>query len=148
MARRTKTPKAKPRYAWEVSGVHVWFHYTNADIARQIDREQRFVVSSRPHQRYGTGLFVTTIQPGEMSEEDLLKHLFAMQRSPDNVEAVIVLLRDAQVLPVKAAGSRQYVHPALAAAEIDISLIYLGYGYREDTREGWMFSRGIYMSET
>ena len=82
------------RYAWEASGVHVWFHYTNADVARQINREQRFVVSPRAHQRHGTGLFVTTIQPGEMSVEDLLKRLFAMQRSPDNVEAVIVLSRD------------------------------------------------------
>ena len=128
--------------------MHAWFHYTNADVARQIDREQGFVVSPRPHQRHGTGLLVTTIQPGEMSVEDLLKRLFAKQRSPDNVEAVVVLLRDDEVLPMKAAGPRQYFHAAAAMAEIDVSLIYLGYGYREQTWEGWIFSSGIYVPGT
>jgi hypothetical protein len=74
--------------------------------------------------------------------------LFALTRSPDNVEAVIALLRDNEMLPVTSLGKRAYLHSTEPGAEIDLELLYLGYGYREDNHEGWVFSRGLYVPKS
>lgn len=132
------------KYVWEQAGVHVWFHYTNIDFAREIDKERRLVVSPRPHQEHGHGVFLTTIRPQELTVEELTRRLFAAQRAHDNVGAVVVLMRDDDLLPVVSAGSRAYVHAAGPGAEIDISPIYLGYGYREDNDDGWMFTKNLH----
>jgi hypothetical protein len=148
MSARRRVPGSQVKYVWEDSGVHVLFHYTNKQSALQIEKEGRFVVSPRPHQQHGHGLFLTTIRPQELSVCELLKRLFALQRSPDNVEAVIVLLRNDEVLPLTSLGGRAYLHSKAPAAEIDLALIYLGYGYREDNDEGWVFSRGLYVPKS
>ncbi|HLA13487.1 MAG TPA: hypothetical protein VJZ25_00555 [Gemmatimonadaceae bacterium] len=139
-----KRPEPQVKYIWEKAGVQVWFHYTPMALALQIEKERRYVVSSRPHQRHGHGLFLTTIRPQELSVDELLTRLFALQRPRENVEGVIVVLRDDDLLPVTSAGGRAYVHSANSGAEIDLSLLYLGYGHREDNEEGWVFSRGLY----
>jgi hypothetical protein len=143
MSHRPRPLEAQVKWVWESSGVQTWFHYTNKNYALQIEKERRYVVSSRPHQRHGHGLFLTTIRPQELSVEELLKRLFALQRSPDNVEAVVVLLRDDEQLPVRSLSSRAYLHTAAGGAEIDLAPIYLGYGYREDNEEGWIFSKRL-----
>lgn len=148
MSGRRRPPRSQVKYAWESAGVQTWFHYTNKTYALQIEKERRYVVSSRPHQRHGHGLFLTTIRPQELPVQELLKRLFAFQRSPDNVEAVVVLLRDDELLPVRSADSRAYIHSAAAGAEIDISQIYLGYGHREANEEGWIFSNRLHVPKT
>jgi len=138
----------KVAYAWELEKVHCLFHYTYVDHAQRFDHERIYVVSDRPHQKHGHGLFLTTINPLEMSAVDLLKRLFVMQREPENVEAVLVFLRDANVLTIKPAGNRCYVHPAPAGAEIDLETVYLGYGRRVPTGAGWLFSSGLHSVKT
>lgn len=58
---------------------------------------------------------------------------------------MIVLLRDEEIIDTRPIGRRQYFHAAQALSEIDISLVYLGFGVRDESADGWLFSQGIYV---
>jgi len=82
---------AKP--VWE-SGARVRFHYTQPDFAELILAEQTYRVSAQEG-RAGHGLYVTSAQPGSMSDEALLRLLFTRPRPALFVEGVVILRDDA-----------------------------------------------------
>lgn len=144
--RRGSQPEVE--FVWQRSGVHALFHYTNRNFAEQIHAEQVYVVSDRPHQRYGHGLFLTSIEPEALSKQELLRRLFAMQRPPEAVEAVVVLHQDDECLPVERVSPGIYLCAAPAGAEIDLALVYLGYGTRAASGREWLFSRELHVPKT
>jgi hypothetical protein len=128
-------------YAWQIPGDLHWFHYTTAPYAREIRREGYYVVSQSDHQGRGTGMFVTNRNPFEVTADELLTELFSRQRGLDAVEAVVVLLRNDKLFPVKKIGHRCYMHYAKSGAAIDISPFLRGMGIREEAEpSGWFFS--------
>jgi hypothetical protein len=138
----------KTTYRWQVQGDLFWFHFTNAAYAEQIAQERYYVVGPRQHQKHGSGLFVTTRNPLEMSADQLLSELFARQRPHDAVEAVVVLRRGDEVLPMKKVGHSSYLHAAPVGEEIDLAPVFVGFGIRRSMApDGWLFSGGLYVSK-
>ena len=144
MARR-RTQEARVRHAWEASGVHVWFHYTTLEHAREIAAQRRYVVSGKGHQRVGSGLFLTNIAPGSKDEDEMRKDLFAYQRPPDLLQGVIVLARNEDVLPTEQYAQHKWVHRAPAGAVLDLTETFLGYGQRNEFNGEWIFSDSLHV---
>jgi hypothetical protein len=131
-----KPPPARP--VWE-TGVRVKFHYTQPDFAELILAEQTYRVSAQTG-RAGHGLYVTSVRPGSMSDEDLLGLLFTRPRPSLFVDGVVVLRDDA--FPWERYAPRKYVYRTEPSAMLDLSLVLVGIGTR---RQGaWLWSEGIY----
>lgn len=126
---------AKP--VWE-SGARVRFHYTQPDFAELILTEQAYRVSAHEG-RAGHGLYVTSAQPGAMSDEALLRLLFTRPR-PALFVAGVVVLRDDAFSWVRYAP-RKYVYRTEPSATLDLSLVLVGIGVRR--RGAWQWSEGI-----
>ena len=139
-----RTPEVKVRHVWELSGVHVWFHYTTLEHAREIAARRQYVVSAKGHQRVGAGLFLTNIAPASKSEEEILKDLFAFRRPPDVLQGVIVLARNEELLPVERFAQHQWVHRASPGSVLDLRPLFLGYGQRNEFNGEWIFSDGLH----
>jgi hypothetical protein len=130
-------PAAKP--VWE-RGARVKFHYTQPDFAELILLEQVYRVSAHPG-RAGHGLYVTTVHPGLMPDEELLKLLFARPRPESFIDGVVVLRDDA--FPWERYEPRKYVHRTELSAVLDLSLVLVGIGTRR--RGVWLWSEGVYV---
>jgi hypothetical protein len=145
VARVTGRLPPRARHVWERSGVHVWFHYTTLEHAREIGAQRRYVVSTRPHQRVGSGLFLTNVEPNSMDEAEMLKDLFAYQRPADVLQGVIVLARNDALLPTERCGHRQWIHHAEPGVVLDLTNVFLGYGLRNEFNGEWIFSDGLHI---
>lgn len=140
---------AKVAYVWDIQGQLCWFHYTTIEYAETMASARRYAVSASQHQKRGSGLFVTTRNPLELTEAELLTELFAFQRPPDAVEAVVVLRRDEKVLQTKKVGHTSHLHSAPPGTEVDLAPLYLGYGIRrEGAPSGWLLDKGLYVAKT
>jgi hypothetical protein len=124
--------------AWEGPGAHLYFHYAPRDYAAQIAEEARFVVSDRPHQQYGFGLFATNIEPGSMNDQRLLVELFSYQRDVEAVEGVVVLAD----MDFQRVGRSVFLLRRPGGTVIDLTEALVGFGIR--MRTTWTFSRGCY----
>jgi hypothetical protein len=120
-------------------GVRVKFHYTQPNFAELILFEQTFRVSAQPG-RAGHGLYVTSAEPGVMSDEKLLALLFARPRPKLYLGGVVVLHNDA--FPWKRYEPRKYVYRTAPSAALDLSLALVGIGARR--RGSWLWSEGIF----
>jgi hypothetical protein len=134
------------KYVWEQSGVHVWFHYCSRESAVQIGEERLFYVSNRTHQLRGSGLYVTNRSPGELSDEDLLKELFALQRPIEAIEGVVVINRDDDLLPVRRLAPHSYIRDAEPGTTVDVTELLLGVGVRDRGR--WRFDAELHVFKT
>lgn len=119
--------------------MRVKFHYTQPGFAELIFAEQTYRVSAE-RGRVGHGLYVTSLAPGAMSDEELLALLFTRPRPRLQVEGVVVLRNDAFVW--EQYEPRKYVHRAAPAATIDLSLVLVGIGTRRGG--GWAWSDGVF----
>ena len=126
------------RPLWE-RGVRAKFHYTQPDFAELILAEQTYRVSDREG-RTGHGLYVTSVAPGSLSDEDLLALLFTRPRDRLFVEGVVVLRDDA--FPWERYEPRKYVYRTEPSAALDLSLVLIGIGTRR--RGTWLWSEGIF----
>lgn len=133
---------AKP--VWRQRGEHFLFHYSTSDSAMAIARSGLYVVSDRRHERHGSGMFLTTIKPGEMSRDDICNVLFIYQRDPSTLDGVVVVRWDDQLLATRPAGRRARVHPAAPRVEIDLVPVLVGYGLYTANDE-WVFSSNCYI---
>ena len=140
-AQRSSEPRVA--FCWDVQGDLYWFHYASAESARAIAAERFYVVSSRGHQQHGPGLFLTSRNPLELSEEELLVELFALQRMPEDVGGVLILRRDDNLLPVRKVGYSSYLHAAQPGDVIDLAPVYRGYGIRE-ADGSWLFTQSVH----
>ncbi|UGS36112.1 hypothetical protein [Capillimicrobium parvum] len=130
-----------PKRLWDQDGVSVWFHYTTPDLALGIHRSRKYMVLDREDAR-GNGLHVTNIAPEQLSDDDLLKRLFAKQRAVVNIEGVLVLRRDPKILPVeKSYGPGKWLHPSPRKSVIDLAPVYLGIGIRQ--KDVWLWTDGL-----
>ena len=135
-----------PKKAWQKQGQLCLFHYATEEAVREIVRTGLYVVSQREHQRHGSGLFLSTIVPGEMTRDAICDFLFLHQRDPSTFSGVLVVRRDEKLLPTKAAGRRACVHRAPPQAQIDLTPVLVGFGvYRGDPGDEWLFSEGCYL---
>jgi hypothetical protein len=133
-----------PRLLWEVSGVHLLFHYTFAEHAEQIGAERLYVVSDQQSQQAGPGLFLTNLQPGALSDEALCKRLFVSQRPLAQLRGVVVLRADDRILPVKRIGPSQFIHSVARGFVLDLTALLIGYGRRNPHNGQWLFPRSCY----
>ena len=124
---------------WERSGVHVWFHYTQADLADQIFEEQLFLVPKRPGSA-GCGLYVTNIVPGSRPDEFILKQLFALGRDALAIEGVVVLARES--LSFRRFAPHSFFRSAPGGSTIDLGGALVGSGRRD--RGTWRWTAGIF----
>jgi len=126
--------------AWDVSGAHLYFHYAPPEFAERIAREAKYLVSGRPHQGHGCGLFVTTLAPGSLSDQAMFIRLFAAQPGIGAIDGVVILrnLGFVQVAP------QVFFLHAPAGAVIDLTEVLVGYGVR--TRTSWTFSPGCHIA--
>jgi hypothetical protein len=148
--RRTRSAATGPRVVpcWEVQGAFYWFHYASAEAARAIALERFYVVSERGHQQHGPGLFVSTRNPFELTERELLTELFALQRMPEDVGGVVIFRRDERLLPTRKVGHTSYVHAAQPGDVLDLAALFLGFGIRDQAVDrGWLFSEGIWLAK-
>jgi hypothetical protein len=120
----------------------VLFHYTTPARAAAIAAKRLLLVSNRPHQRHGHGVFATNVSPGAMPEEDMLVRLFAKQRSAIQVRGVVLLDRSHPDLPFDRVGAGQWIYRASPGESIDIVEPYLGFGVR--IGEEWTFSGEVF----
>lgn len=116
---------SRPRLVWEL-GARVKFHYTEPGHAARILSEQLFRVPPEPASQ-GHGLYVTTVQPGSMPDDNLLDLLFARGRPKMAVEGVVVLRDDA--FSWRRYAHRSYVHNASPGEVLDLSLPWSGSVY-------------------
>ena len=119
--------------------MRVKLHYTQPDFAELILAEQTYRVSAEAG-RAGHGLYVTSAQPGSMSDKQLLALLFTRPRPRLFIEGVVVLSNDA--FPWERYEPRKYVHRTAPSAALDLSLVLIGIGVRR--RGTWLWSEGIY----
>ena len=133
------------RLVWEQANVHAWFHYASREHVEQIAHERIYHVSHRGHQRHGTGLFVTNLAPGAVSQDDTLTLLFARQRDESAVEGVVVLARTTSVLPAVRFSRSQWMVAAPGGTSIDLTLVFIGWGSRSRASGEWTFSRGCFV---
>jgi hypothetical protein len=124
---------------WERTGVHVWFHYTQADLADQIFAEQRVVIPEHPGSQ-GCGFYVTNIKPDSKPDEFILKTLFALGRDQLAIEGIIVLSQDA--LAFRRFAPHSFFHAAPAGATLDLIGLLIGSGRRN--RGTWRWTSGIF----
>jgi hypothetical protein len=90
-ARRRRSTPAKP--VWKQQGARVKFRYTQPDHAAAILAEQTFRVPTESKRRLG--LYVTTVAPGEMTDDRLRNLLFAGGRDRLFIEGAVILRDDA-----------------------------------------------------
>jgi hypothetical protein len=135
---------------WESATNLCWFHYTRSGLAQTIYHEAVAIVSSEQHQGSGPGFYVTSLQPGAATEEELGKYLFALQRPPEAATGVVVLRRDPNLFPAKSYGRHKWVCDvgkgegwAREGDTLDLTLILLGYGIR--VGPDWLFSKGLHV---
>jgi hypothetical protein len=133
---RREQPRPKP--AWK-QGARVKFHYTQPDDAEAILAEQTFRVPLAASNRR-SGLYVTTVEPGEMPDDKLRDLLFARGRPVLFIEGVVVLRDDA--FAWERESHRKYLHRTEPGATLDLSLVLIGIGTRR--RGSWLWSEGIY----
>ncbi len=124
---------------WE-RGARVKFHYTQPGFAELIFSEQTYRVSAASG-RAGHGLYVTSVAPGAMSDEELLALLFTRPRPRLHVEGIVVLRDDA--FAWEQYEPRKYVHRTAPAATIDLSLVLIGIGTRRG--RSWTWSDGVFV---
>jgi hypothetical protein len=105
--------------------VRVKFHYTQPGFAELILVEQTYRVSAE-RGRAGHGLYVTSVAPGAVSDEELLALLFTRPRPRLHAEGVVVLRNDA--FAWEQYEPRKYVHRTAPAATLDLSLLLVGIG--------------------
>jgi len=144
---RQRAQEIKVKHAWEVSGVHVWFHYTTLEHASEIAARRCYVVSGKGHQRVGAGLFLTNVAPGSKNDDDILKDLFAYQRPPDVLQGVIVLARNEELLPIEQFAQHKWVHRVPAGSVVDLTPLFLGYGQRNEFNGEWIFSDSLHVPD-
>lgn len=131
-----RTP-SRARPLWE-RGISAKFHYTQPDFAELILAQQTYRVSERAG-RVGHGLYVTSVVPGSMQDDELLALLFT-GRPALFIEGVVVLRDDA--FPWERYESRKYVYRTEPSAELDLTLVLIGIGTRR--RGSWRWSEGIF----
>ncbi|HEV2974179.1 MAG TPA: hypothetical protein VGX69_04195 [Solirubrobacteraceae bacterium] len=134
-ARRRQTTTAKP--VWK-QGARVKFHYTEPDNVEAILAEQLFRVPAESNR--GSGLYVTTVAPGAMTDDKLRDLLFARGRPVAFIEGVMVLRDDAFVWERE--SHRKYLHRTGPGATLDLSLALIGIGIRR--RGSWLWSEGVF----
>jgi hypothetical protein len=132
-----KTPSAAAP-VWD-RGVRVKFHYTQPDFAELILTEQTYRVAAQPG-RAGHGLYVTSVSPGSMPDDQLLALLFTRPRPKVFIDGVVVLRNDA--FSWNRYEPRKYVHTTAPSAALDLSLVLVGIGTQR--RGTWLWSEGIY----
>jgi len=119
--------------------MHVWFHYTQADLADRIFEEQLFLVPKRPGSE-GCGLYVTNIVPGSRPDDFILKQLFALGRDALAIEGVVVLAREP--LSFRRFAPHSFFHSAPGGSTIDLGGALVGSGRRD--RGTWRWTAGIF----
>jgi hypothetical protein len=119
-------------------GARVKFHYTEPDNAEGILAEQMFRVRTEPNR--AAGLYVTTVAPGEITDEKLRDLLFARARDVTFIEGVVVLHDDA--FSWERESHRKYFHRTEPGATLDLSLALIGIGIRR--RGSWLWSEGVF----
>jgi hypothetical protein len=115
------------------------FHYTQPDFAELILSEQTYRVSAQ-RGNAGHGLYVTSVHPGSMPNEELLSMLFTRPRPKMFIDGVVALRNEA--FPWERYQPRKYVYRTMPGAILDLSLVLVGIGARR--RGIWLWSEGIY----
>lgn len=115
------------------------FHYTQPDYAELILTEQTYRVSGEQG-RAGHGLYVTSVAPNAMPDEELLALLFTRPRPKLFVDGVVIFRNDA--FGWERYEPRKYVHRTPPSAALDLSLVLVGIGVRR--RGTWLWSEGIF----
>ena len=131
------TPLAK--LAWNRSGTGpYWFHYTTPAAARQIADEQIYRVLGA---RKPPGLYLTSVQPGQLDDEALLNKIFDGTRDIERVQGAIVLHDDA-ALPLDRVAEAAWIHEAARGTDIPLDGIVVGHAFKQNGR--WHYDRSLW----
>ena len=127
------------RLVWNLEpGAH-WFHYTTPAAARAIYETGFYVVGDRGSR---PGLYITTIQPGTLSSNDLLNALFDGTRDLGRTEAVVVLRKDAAPAFTRVRGRSAWRHAADPGAELDLRDSLVGWAAYDGSK--WMYHPALF----
>jgi hypothetical protein len=132
--------RAEPaRLVWNPTEHSYWFHYTTPTVAEKVYETGVYIVG----QRSRPGLYVTTAQPGSLSEQQLLNRLFDGTRDVERTKGALVLLRDDSGFPLKRDSEYGWMRPATPGDEIDLRPHAVGWCAVVDGE--WAFHRGLYV---
>lgn len=120
--------------------VKVFFHYTDRTAARAIVGMRKFRVSGA-HPR-DPGLFVTLIQPGQMSSAQLLNSIFDGTRDSERTQATVALAD--RPLSFTRIDEWAWHHEAPVGTVLSLRSQILGWAAYEGGR--WMHSHSLFAS--
>jgi len=124
--------------AWNRSDDRFWFHYTTRAAALAIAIGGIYEVGDR-HPK-APGVYVTSLQPGALSPEELLNALFDGTRDIDRTQAAVVFTDGAFTFERVSEHAWRYSTPV--NAELDLADQILGWAAFE--QETWSYSPGLY----
>jgi hypothetical protein len=125
--------------AWNHLERDYWFHYTDRAAAQAIEATRTYRVSER-HPK-APGLYVTSLQPGACSCEELLNELFDGTRDIERTQAVVVLADSP--LKFTRTDTSAWCYRAPAGTELDLSEQLVGWAAKEGGK--WLHSRTLYL---
>jgi hypothetical protein len=127
------------RLAWNQTRDNFWFHYTDRTAARAIVASRRYLVSD--HHPKAPGLYVSDVQPGELSSVELLNALFDGTRDIERTQASVVLRTGP--IDFHRVHRRAWWCPAPVGSALDLSTQLVGWAAIEDGQ--WVYSPSLYV---
>ncbi len=115
-----------------------WFHYTTRPAAARIVQEQVYRVLGA---RTPAGLYVTSIHPGQLDDEELLNRIFDGTREIERVQAAVVL-HDDPALPLNRIGGSAWVYQAPQGTDIPLDGIVVGGAFKQGGL--WHYDRSLW----
>jgi hypothetical protein len=124
--------------AWNRSDRRFWFHYTTRAAARAISRRGIYEVGDR-HPK-APGVYVTTLQPGALSSEELLNALFDGTREIERTQAAVVFAAGA--LTFERVSEHAWRYSAPINTDLNVRRQIVGRAVLE--QDTWIYSPGVY----